>query len=97
VLPEAAVAEVRRNLAAKLPEAGPLFEEFLRVVSVQIQRPTVHDRDRADELADAKDVPILAAAIGGRGCYATANAHRGTARLDGIARNVRRCARTRDC
>ena len=38
VLPEAAVAEVRRNLAAKLPEATPLFEEFLRAVSVQIQR-----------------------------------------------------------
>jgi predicted nucleic acid-binding protein len=65
VLPEAAVAEVRRNLAAKLPEATPLFEEFLRAVSVQIQRPTAHDHDRARQLADAKDVPILAAAIGG--------------------------------
>ena len=30
VLPEAAVEEVRRNLSAKLPEAVPLFEEFLR-------------------------------------------------------------------
>lgn len=28
VLPEAAVAEVRWNLAAKLPESAPLFEEF---------------------------------------------------------------------
>jgi predicted nucleic acid-binding protein len=65
VLPEAAVVEVRRNLAAKLPEAAPLFEEFLRVVSVQIQRPTAHDRERARELADAKDVPSLTAAIGG--------------------------------
>ena len=64
VLPEAAVAEVRRNLAAKLPEAVPLFEEFLRAVSVQIHRPTAHDRERARQLADAKDVPILAAAIG---------------------------------
>ena len=36
VLPEAAVDEVRRNLAAKLPEAAPLFGEFLRVVPVQI-------------------------------------------------------------
>ena len=65
VLPEAAVAEVRRNLAAKLPEAAPLFEEFLRAVSVQIQRPTAHDHDRARELADSKDAPIPAAAIGG--------------------------------
>ena len=64
VLPEVAVAEVRRNLAAKLSEAAPLFEEFLRAVPVQIHRPTAHDRERARELADAKDIPILAAAIG---------------------------------
>jgi predicted nucleic acid-binding protein len=64
VLPEAAVAEVRRNLAAKLPEAAPLFEEFLRTVPVEIRRPTPHDRERARELADPKDIPILAAAIG---------------------------------
>jgi hypothetical protein len=64
VLPEAAVAEVRKNLAAKLPEAAPLFEEFVRTVPLQIQRPTSHDRERASDLADAKDVPILAAAIG---------------------------------
>jgi uncharacterized protein len=63
LIPEAAVAEVRRNLAAKLPEAAPLFEEFLRTVPVQVHRPTPHDRERARELADAKDVPILAAAI----------------------------------
>ncbi len=47
VLPEVAVAEVRRNLAAKLSEAAPLFEEFLRAVPVQIHRPTPHDRERA--------------------------------------------------
>ena len=64
VLPEAAVAEVRRNLAAKLPEAAPLFAEFLRAVPAQIQRPTARDRERARGLADLKDVPILAAAIG---------------------------------
>ena len=36
VLPEAAVAEVRRNLAAKLPEAAPFSEELLRSVPHQI-------------------------------------------------------------
>ncbi len=36
VLPEAAAGEVRRNLASKLPEAAPLFEEFLGAVPVQI-------------------------------------------------------------
>src|SRR3989442_14883527 len=64
VVPKAAVAEVRRNLAAKLPESAPLFEEFLRAVPLQLHRPTPHDRERARELADAKDVPIFAAAIG---------------------------------
>lgn len=64
VLPEAAVAEVRRNLSTKLPEAVPLFEEFLRAVPVTIYRPTPQDRERAGDLADPKDVPILAAAIG---------------------------------
>lgn len=64
VLPEAAVAEVRRNLAAKLPETAPLFEDFLRTVAVEIHRPTAPERERAREFADAKDVPILAAAIG---------------------------------
>src|SRR5438132_5165384 len=63
VLPEAAVEEVRRNLSAKLPEAVPLFEEFLRAVPVTIHRPSRQDSDRARELADPKDVPILAAAI----------------------------------
>ena len=62
VLPDAAVTEIRRNLAAKLPEAAALFEEFLRTVPVQIQRPTPQDLERARGLADAKDVPILAAA-----------------------------------
>jgi hypothetical protein len=33
VLPEAVVDEVRRNLHDKNPEAGFLFEEFLRSVS----------------------------------------------------------------
>lgn len=64
VLPEAAVDEVRRNLAAKLPEAAPLFEEFLRAVPVEIHRPSARDREQARELAHPKDVPILAAAIG---------------------------------
>ena len=64
VLPEAVVEEVRRNLSEKLSEASPLFEEFLRSVPTQVYRPTARDRERAGALADPKDVPILAAAIG---------------------------------
>jgi predicted nucleic acid-binding protein len=64
VLPEAVVNEVRRNLTDKLSETLPLFEEFLRSVPVRVYRPTAQDRERARTLADQKDVPILAAAIG---------------------------------
>ncbi len=64
VLPEAVVEEVRRNLSEKLSEASPLFEEFLRSVPTQVYRPTAQDRERARPLADSKDVPVLAAAIG---------------------------------
>lgn len=64
IVSEVAVTEVRRNLAAKLPDAIPLFEEFLRVVPIRIHTPTPQDRERARALADPKDVPILAAAIG---------------------------------
>lgn len=64
VVPEAAVDEVRRNLSARLSETLPLFEEFLRSVPVRIYRPTAQDRQRARSLADPKDVPILAAAVG---------------------------------
>jgi predicted nucleic acid-binding protein len=64
VLLEAVVDEVRRNLTDKLSETLPFFEEFLRSVPVRVYRPTAQDRERARTLADQKDVPILAAAIG---------------------------------
>jgi predicted nucleic acid-binding protein len=64
VVPEAALDEVRRNLGTKLPDALPLFETFLRAVAVRVHRLTDRDRARARPLADARDVPIMAAALG---------------------------------
>jgi predicted nucleic acid-binding protein len=64
VLPEAVIEEVRCNLSAKLPEALPLFQEFLRSVPARVYRPTAQDRERARALANPKDVPIPASAIG---------------------------------
>jgi hypothetical protein len=61
---DGAITRVLATLA--LDGSAPLFEEFLDAVPVQIYRPTPHDRERARELADAKDVAILAAAIGAR-------------------------------
>ena len=60
VLPAAAVGEVRRNLGSKLPEAAPLFEEFLRSFPVQVYRPTLHDRERARELRPRPTEPSAA-------------------------------------
>ena len=85
MVPAGAVAEIRRNLTSKLPEAAPFFEEFLCAVPLQIYRPTVHDRERAGDLADAKDVPILAAAIG-------AGARLLFTRMSGTSVRVRECA-----
>ena len=71
VLPEAPLAEIRRNLAAKLPESAPLFEEF-------------------SALADLKDVPILAAAIGaGTRILVTHNVRHFRSGSGGVADRVR--------
>jgi predicted nucleic acid-binding protein len=66
VIPHAAVGEVRRNLAEKLPEGVPLFEQFLLLAAIRIHRPRTSEEEAARGKADAKDVPILAAAIGAR-------------------------------
>jgi predicted nucleic acid-binding protein len=63
VIPEVVVAEVRRNLERKLPEALPSFEAFLTAPFVSICRPTPASRRRAPVLAHEKDVPVLAAAL----------------------------------
>ena len=66
VLPSAAVEEVRRNLGRLLPEAIPGFERFLDAVAVRVHSPTTADVGEAAAFAHAKDVPVLAAAIGAR-------------------------------
>ena len=64
VIPEAAVAEVRRNLEKKLPEALPAFESFLRAPFVATHRPSAAALRQALSLAHEKDRPIMAAAMG---------------------------------
>lgn len=63
VVPAAGVEEIRRNLTAKLPEALPRLEEFLRALAVDVCRPKAADLRRAQENAHEKDAPILAAAM----------------------------------
>ena len=62
-IPEAVVAEVRRNLEAKLPDALASFDAFLSAPFVSICRPTSATTRRARPLAHEKDVPVLAAAL----------------------------------
>jgi len=63
VLPEAAVEEIERNLAAKLPEALPLFRRFLEAPGVVTRAPTAKASEEARPHAHEKDVPILATAF----------------------------------
>lgn len=74
VLPAAAIEEARSNLQQKLPEALPAFEVFLASSFVETFRPVPHHTTRARRLAHAKEVPIMAAAIGaGAGILVTHN------------------------
>ena len=61
-VPAAAVSEVRRNVATKLPAALPLFERFLTCAAVTIVEPGPSDLARAKGGAHPKDEPILAGA-----------------------------------
>jgi predicted nucleic acid-binding protein len=63
VVPRAAVEEVRRNLRELLPDALPLFAQFLSCPAVTVCGGSTKDDAAAKGHADAKDIPILAAAI----------------------------------
>ena len=74
VLPLAAVEEIRRNLAGLAPAALPAFEDFLGLPGFTIHAPVPEDVARARELAHAKDVAVMASAIGsGTGVLVTHN------------------------
>lgn len=61
------VAEVERNLEAKLPAALPLFRSFLSIAGLEIVPvPSRKDLEPLAGLTAAKDLPVLASAIAGR-------------------------------
>jgi len=67
-LPEQARIEAERNLAARLPAALPAFRTLMEECTVPLAmapRAAASRLARAGE-ADAKDAPILAAALAGR-------------------------------
>lgn len=66
VVPEAVATEVRRNLKEKLPEALPAFETLLKSAFITVYRPGAAALRGAKPLSHAKDVPVMAAALGSR-------------------------------
>lgn len=63
---ETVVAEVLRNVKKKLPECLDLFYVLFKKLPFKIYVPGKNDLAHAESLINAKDAPILAAAITGR-------------------------------
>lgn len=83
-VPAAAVGEVRRNVASKLPVASPLFERFLASATVTVAEPRPADLARAKGGAHPKDEPILASAYAVRARVLVTHNVRHFSRAEGI-------------
>ncbi|MDY6806128.1 MAG: PIN domain-containing protein [Cyanobacteriota bacterium] len=56
--------ESRRNIAKKLPASMPVFTEFLVTIKPEVvPSPSVEECQRWNAIIEAKDAPIIAAAI----------------------------------
>ena len=63
------VAECRRNLRKKLPQAEPIFNEIVEH-SLEIKKnPTLDEQNKYRHMAHPKDLPILTSAITNRTDY----------------------------
>ena len=63
------VAECRRNLRKKLPQAEPIFNEIVEH-SLEIKKnPTLDEQNKYRHMAHPKDLPILTSAITNRADY----------------------------
>jgi Rps23 Pro-64 3,4-dihydroxylase Tpa1-like proline 4-hydroxylase len=57
------VAECRRNLIKKLPEAEPIFDEIVKRALDIKKNPTLDEQNTYRHMAHPKDLPILTSAI----------------------------------
>ena len=57
------VAECRRNLIKKLPQAEPIFDEIIKRALEIKKNPTLDEQNTYRHMAHPKDLPILASAI----------------------------------
>lgn len=60
---EQVIAETERNLRAKLPQALPAFQMLVQRCLQIVPDPTASETERHAGKADAKDLPILVAAL----------------------------------
>jgi predicted nucleic acid-binding protein len=63
------VAECRRNLIKKLPQAEPIFNEIIKCALEIKNNPTLEEQKKYRRMADPKDLPILTSAIKSRADY----------------------------
>ncbi len=63
------VAECRRNLRKKLPEAEPIFNRIVERSLEIMENPTVDEQNKYRNMAHPKDLPILASAIRNQSNY----------------------------
>ncbi|MFM9268389.1 PIN domain-containing protein [Tychonema sp. BBK16] len=64
VVSEQVVEECDRNLRKKIPAALPIFTELLATINLEIQPdPSLEESSRWAGIIEAKDTPILAAAV----------------------------------
>ena len=64
VVSEQVVEEYDRNLRKKIPAALPIFTELLATINPEIQPdPSLEESSRWAGIIEAKDTPILAAAV----------------------------------
>ena len=63
------VAECRRNLIKKLPQAEPIFDEIVKRALEIKKNATLDEQNKYRHMAHPKDLPILTSAIKSRADY----------------------------
>ena len=63
------VAECRRNLIKKLPQAEPIFDEIIKRALEIKKNPTLDEQKKYRRMAHPKELPILTCAIKSRADY----------------------------
>jgi predicted nucleic acid-binding protein len=64
VISKQVLLECERNLSKKLPDALPIFSQLIAAINPEIlPNPTIEESNRWVRIIEAKDAPILAAAV----------------------------------